>query len=180
MSKKWYGSLDARLAEGKNYLGREELRSGDDITMYYYSDQHCYYIDEVINQKEIKVKQYYVCADHSKKDLGYGGHQEWLYFKTLKEHNDYIKTVNPRTQLDYAGEPEAMTWVYRYGKWQEKLVYNKTIINNIIKRDGYCTFKARNEKEQKLLDEGKDVIRYVDLNGKISFGIRDYYYDWTF
>ena len=27
------------------------------------------------------------------------------------------------------------------------------------------------------VDEGKDIIRYKDLNGKISFGVKDYYYD---
>ena len=49
-----------------------------------------------------------------------------------------------------------------------------------MKRDGYCLFKVKNEKEQKMFDEGKDIIRYKDLNGKISFGVRDYYYDWEF
>ena len=177
-NNKWYGSVNNRIDEGKNYLGRDELKAGDDITMYYYSDRECYYIDEVISQKEIKVKRYYICADHSK-SLGCG-HQEWLYFKTLKEHHDYIKTINPRTKFNYGGEPEAVTWVKRYGKWQEKIVYNKAVVAYIVGRDGYCTFRPKNEKEQKMFDEGKDIIRYQDLNGKISFGVRDYYYDWEF
>ena len=100
--------------------------------------------------------------------------------KHLKEHHDYIKTINPRTEFNYGGEPEAMTWVKRYGKWQEKIVYNKAVVAYIVGRDGYCTFRPKNEKEQKMFDEGKDIIRYQDLNGKISFGVRDYYYDWEF
>lgn len=180
-NKKWYGSVNNRIDEGKNYLGRDELKAGDDITMYYYSDRECYYIDEVISQKEIRVKRYYICADHSK-SLGCG-HQEWLYFKTLKEYYDYIKTINLKTKFNHnydGNEPEATTWVKRYGKWQEKIIYNKAVVAYIVGRNGYCTFRPKNEKEQKMFDEGKDIIRYQDLNGKISFGVRDYYYDWSF
>lgn len=82
--KKLYGSLDNRLEEGKNYLGRE-LKKDDDITMYLYSDRNCYYITEVISQKEIKVKPYHICADFSKK--GGQGHQDWMYFKSINEIN---------------------------------------------------------------------------------------------
>lgn len=53
-------------------------------------------------------------------------------------------------------------------------------INKIIKRDGYCYLRAKNEKEEKLLAEGKKVNHYINLSGDISFGVRDYYWDWEF
>ena len=88
---KIYGSVSNRFEEGRNFTGRE-IRPGDDITMYLWSDRHCYWVVDVISQKEIKVKKYYVCADHSK-PCGMG-HQEWLYFKTQNEENEYLNSCH--------------------------------------------------------------------------------------
>ena len=162
MSKQWYGSVNNRIEEGRNYTGRE-IRVGDDVTMYLWSDRSCYYVTEVENQKRIKVKQYYVCADRSKP--GGMGHQNWLYFKTLKERDVYWEQPLS-TDDEYAQYDCEQTWVFRYNKWMLEHTYTE---------ENYCT-----EREKKSLEKNGFYKRYFDLSGKVSFGVRDYYYDWEF
>ena len=158
---KWYGSVVNRIEEGRNV---PEIKEGTDITMYYWSDRTCYYVTEVIDQKHIKVKEYEVCADHDK-ELGMG-HQEWLYFKTRRERNDYISKYYPNHYVANIEEPEAETWVFRHNKWKREVTFTE---------ENYCT-----ERELKSLREKGYYKRYYDLSGKISFGVRNYYYDWEF
>ena len=171
-----YGNLNNRIEEGRNFNNDKQIHVGDDITKYWYSDRSCYYVTEVIDQKHIKIKRYHVCADHSKElDIG---HQEWLYFKTKKEEQDYLKTIF--TDREYDEEPKEdieIELVYRYGKWKEVLTYTDLEEENMFGKplkEYYFT-----EKEIKKLEEGKPVHRYNDF-GNISFGVRNYYYDWSF
>ena len=192
---KLYGNLMNRLAEGRNYTNHE-LKVGDDITMYLWSDRKCYYITEVISQKEIKVKEYHVCADHSKP--GGMGHQDWLYFKTLKEENDYLRQYFPNREDFSIPEPEAQTWVYRYNKWQLAVprtpeYWNECVQEYLqIQRDNsedidsdkaihraQCSL-GLTDKEVAKIQSGQTVRKYHDLLGKVSFGVRDYHYDWEF
>lgn len=158
---KWYGNVINRIEEGKN---AKEIVPGMDITMYYWSDRTCYYVTEVEDQKRIKVREYHVCADHSQP--GGRGHQDWMYFKTRDEMNKYLKEFFPDTETDHVEEPEAETWVFRYGKWKREVTYTE---------DNYC-----DEKELKSLQKKGYFKRYFDLSGRISFGVRNYYYDWEF
>ena len=179
---KLYGSLTNRLEEGRNFTGRE-LREGDDITMYYYSDCTCYFITKLISQKEIQVQKYHVCADFSKE--GGMGHQNWLYFKTRKEHNTYLNSVH----TDHKWEENPIedtpdTWVLRYGTWQEKINYTYNSFKTIAERSGF-KFEPYfqhffTEKEREKLLNGGTVAKYNKLPGKVSFGVRNYYYDWSF
>jgi len=143
---KWYGSVENRLMENRNLDA--ELKEGMDITEYLWSDRICYYITKVNSQKDIMVKRYYVCADHEKE--GGMGHQNWLYFKTQKEENEYLKKYFPDHQYNDTEEKDEENWVYRYNHWYIKSVNEYT---------------------------GK--INYYRKNG-ISFGVRNYYYDWEF
>ena len=168
---RWYGSVNNRIREGKNYLQRE-LKVGDDITMYLWSDRLCFYITDVVNQKHIKVQRYQVCADHSK-ESGIG-HQDWLYFKTTKEYNEYINSrsiLKDKLPTDVK-EPEPENWVFRYGKWKEMITLNI--------KDTPKVYMNMTDKQKKDFEEGKDVHIYKDLLGSISFGVREYYYDWSF
>lgn len=198
--KRWYGSINNRIDEGKNYTGRE-IKVGDDITMYYWSDRHCYYITKVVDQKHIFVKEYQVCADHSK--AGGMGHQEWLYFKTKREKAQYLNSCHlkdmngkeyPPEDLDMIIEDEPEEWVFRYGKWKAVSRYNR-------KRWEHCLELSRKDHKADadpehikglaryylgLDDEafakvmnGEEVVKYHPLQ-PISFGVREYYYDWEF
>lgn len=151
-----YGNLINRLQENRNHLKDGIIKEGDDITLYMWSDRTCYYVDKVIDQKHIIVKPYHVCADHSKP--GGQGHQDWLYFKTLKEQNKYLNDqhimYNGKEQHweENPVESKGEEWVFRYGKWYK--VIGKS-------------------------NEGNGKPTYTKV-GNISFGVRDYYYDWEF
>ena len=159
---RWYGNVINRLQEGRKV---PEITEGMDITMYHWSDRTCYWVEKVDNQKRIYVKRYYVCADHDK--TGGMGHQDWMYFKTQKEMSEYLRKYFPNDFKDEdTKEPDAEVWVYRYNKWKQEVTFTE---------DNYC-----DEKELKSLKEKGYYKRYFDLSGKISFGVRDYYYDWEF
>lgn len=148
-----YGSLNNRMDEGRNLLGRP-IRAGDDITMYFWSDRHCYYVSEVIDQRHIMVLPYHVVADHDK--AGGMGHQNWLYFKSVNERNRYLNRFLKEGDRPYRTDlPEAKPdeWVFRWGQWRR-----------VVRR----------------LVDGKEVKGTAKLSGKVSFGVRDYYYDWEF
>ena len=203
MSKKWYGSLNNRLEEGCYYNGTfNNLQEGTDITMYYYSDTHPYYITKVVNQKNIFVKEYKVCADQHKP--GGMGHQNWLLFKDEKEEQEYInKAVKEGLLPNYMYKDlndieisEPREWVYRYNKWQEVDRIDLASWNNLVERVKEDIIDPENnpdkvkmlaqfysnltDKELEKILSGKTVNKYTDLNGKVSFGIAQYYYDWSF
>lgn len=165
MGKVWYGNLSNRLEEGKNYTGRE-IKVGDDVTMYHWSDRTCYYVTGVVDQKHITVRRYYTCADKSKP--GGMGHQNWVYFKSLREMHNYLGLA-PISEEKYEDADREEAWTFRYGKWmREHTVTEMKYPEAFSKRErdafakhGFCKY-------------------YTDLSGKVSFGVKEYYYDWEF
>ena len=190
-----YGSLNNRVDEGHNFLGRP-LRAGDDITMYLWSDRRCFYVSEVIDERHIKVLPYYVCADQSK--AGGMGHQNWLYFKSVNEQNRYLNGFigegNSKYRTDFP-EPEPDEWVFRQGKWRLLLRFDKAKLERAIRLAQEASYtvpppdalariyfdghKLTDREYQRVLD-GKEVRKTHRLSGNVSFGVRDYYYDWEF
>lgn len=55
MSNKWYGSLQNRIEEGKQYC--EEIKVGTGVTEYLWSDRHPYEVIEVTDQKHVKIRR---------------------------------------------------------------------------------------------------------------------------
>lgn len=166
---KVYGNLINRVEEGKNYSSDNLIHVGDDITMYHWSDRTCYYVTEVIDQKHIKVRQWNVCADQEKRKGP--GHQDWLYFKTHKELVDYLSKYFDDYSYNGYEYPEE-EWVYRYNRWKRKFIITP---EDYKRRPGL--YQGRQAEK---LKQGISVPDYSDLSGKISFGKRDYYYDWEF
>ena len=166
MSRTWYGSVQNRIEEGHNFTGRE-IRPGDDGTMYMWSDRHPFWVESVEDQKRIKVREYYHCADHSKP--GGMGHQDWLLFKTWDEWNAYGAKYFPQYHNagEHRDEPEAQTWVFRYGKWMREI---------IVTDPRFCD----TERERKAYEKNGFFKHYAPLSGKVSFGVAEYYYDWEF
>jgi len=159
MAKKWYGNIGNRIEEGHNYT-KEPLKEGVDVTMYYWSDRTCYYITKVVDQKHIFVHRYEVCADHSKP--GGMGHQDWLYFKTIKEERQYINDCIDKglikglekEDIDSIKENSDEEWVFRYNHWCQ--VFRKDMLGNTLEKPNYYKLQP------------------------VSFGVRNYYYDWEF
>jgi len=185
MSKRWYGSIDNRIEEGHNYEPDKTIKEGTNITTYYWSDRHCKYVTRVIDQKHIFVKDWQVCADHSKP--GGMGHQDWLYFKTRKEENEYLNSCHLKdldgkeyTYEENPVESSEEEWVFRYGHWNRVIRFTKADVEEIKKRDGWCRLYPKTEKEKEAFEAGKEVVQYSRISEGISFGVREYYYDWSF
>lgn len=181
---KLYGSLNNRFDENKNFTGRE-IRVGDDITMYLWSDRHPYFVTKVIDQEHIYVHKYHVCADHSKE--GGRGHQNWLYFKTLKEHNQYInslhlKDLNGKEYEPYnenPKEPKDIEIKFVRGKWREVHRYTREGYDKALADGNPMYGYTLTPKQRERMMAGKEVLKYSEF-GNISFGVRSYYYDWEF
>lgn len=164
---KVYGNVINRLMENQPEM--PEIKVGMDITMYYWSDRKCWYVTDVIDQKRIKVAQYEVIADHDK--AGGMGHQDWLYFKTPKEASDYLK-AHGFDGYNSDRAPREDTWVYRYNKWMKEVIYTP---DEVLSNKRCFT-----DKQIANAEKGKPVKGYFNLDGKIRFGVRNYYYDWEF
>lgn len=179
---KWYGSINNRIEENRNYELDRKIKVGTDITTYYWSDRHCKYVTKVIDQKHIFVRDWEVCADHSKP--GGMGHQDWLYFKTRKEMNQYLNEVyKDDDHMHYdedPKEPKEEEWAYRYGHWNRVIRFDKALVEEIKKRDGWCRLAPKTDKERLAYDEGKEIVHYQRISEGISFGVRDYYFDWEY
>lgn len=188
---KLYGNLTNRLEENKNYT-RRDIQVGDDITMYYWSDRHCYYVTNVIDQKHIFVKEYEVVADRSKP--GGMGHQNWMYFKTRKECNDYLRSFGLEAE-ENPSESSEQEWCFRYGHWNTVSRYNMDTYKKAlekakkdcshpedemsVQRVARFYFRVTDEELEKVLS-GKEIVKYNRIQEGISFGVKDYYYDWSF
>ena len=171
---KYYGNFTNRLEEGKNYLGRE-IQVGDDITSCLYSDRECYYITKVIDQQHIFVKKYLVCAN---RDKGTGiGHQDWVYFKTYKEEVDYLISKGIERTYIKEFEPKEEEWKVYRRKWCKVTRWELEEIKN--KSNRFTMIPNLTANEYTKLENGKEVVKYTPINN-ISFGVRDYYYDWEF
>ena len=175
MGKKVYGNLINRFDEGKNFNKDKQIYIGNDITMYWYSDRTCYYVTDVINQKHIKVKRYWICAD---RDLPGGmGHQNWKYFKSRNEENEYLKQYGLGEDTTYP-EEESEDWYFRNNKWKRGHTYTLDKINSM--KGDFFNWSIFTEKEYAKIQSGGEVTKYFTLEAPISFGVRDYHYDWEF
>lgn len=186
MGRKWYGSIGNRIEEGCNYEPDKKIKEGTDITVYCWSDRQCKYVTKVIDQKHIFVKDYYVCADRSKPD-GIG-HQNWRYFKTAREEAEYLNScrIKDHNGKEIHGEQEDATespeeeWAFRYGHWNRVTRFDKALAERIEERSGLRGFCPKTKKEKEVFEAGKEVVRYDRIQEGISFGVRDYHYDWDF
>lgn len=179
---KLYGSVSNRFEEGKNYNKDRLIHENDDITMYYWSDRTCYFVHKVIDQKNIVVGRYYVCADHDKK--GGMGHQDWLYFKTLNEMDTYLSKYFKDHSISEKKDYDLEHWAFKNNKWKRVETYDLDSVKELCKKRGfnfenYLDYLFTPTQKEKILN-GKVVNKYSNLSGNVSFGVRDYYYDWEF
>lgn len=176
MAKKWYGSVHNRIEENKNYNKDNQIHVGDDVTKYYWSDRKCYYVTKVINQEHIFISEYYVCADRELQ--GGMGHQNWVYFKTSKEYNEYLAKYGLSLVKEREKEPQ-YELMLKNGVWKEANRYNWDWISKKEKWQQNMILSYLTPKQQEKVKSGKEVVKYSDF-GNISFGVKDYYYDWEF
>ena len=185
---KWYENIIKILEENNNYNKDALIHENDDITMYHWSDRTCYFITKVVDQKHIFVKRYEVVADQEK--AGGMGHQNWLYFKTVKEKNDYLKKYFPdHSYGDLENSEEE--WVYRYHGWYEVRRFNlntwerclanaaKDVKPGVNPENLARFYFGLGDEDFAKVQSGKEVVKYNKLQ-PVSFGVKDYFFDWEF
>ena len=195
MGRKWYGSINNRIEEGHNYESGKTIKVGTDITTYFWSDRQCKYVTKVVDQKHIFVKDYYVIADRASGSHG----DRWKYFKSLREQEAYLNDwyrSHPEEAAEYeraVGRPYEYAdldeieessheeeWAFRYGHWNRVIRFGKALAEKTEERSGRRGFFPKTEKEKEAFEAGKEVVRYDRIQEGISFGVRDFRYDWEF
>ena len=83
MSRNWYGSIDNRLEEGRQFC--ENIEIGTGVTEYMYSDRRAYEVVAVKDQKHVTIREY----DHKLKGEAYSN--EWELVSN--ENNPCIELV---------------------------------------------------------------------------------------
>ena len=155
---RWYGSVINRIEENRDRVA--EIKVGTPMTEYFWSDRNAYEVVEVTDQKHIKVRQYDVKPTKGSLPMS----NEW----------DYIS--NP----DNPVKP-----MVRRGKWWfydnsfETADVLKYLENATDMEKWSMEFKlAQNGLTKEDLQNRKVIHRYSKAN--VSFGVRDYYYDYEF
>jgi len=157
MSRTLYGSLNNRLEENRQFV--KEIKVGDGVTEYLWSDRHAFEVIEVTDQKHIKIREY----DHKLKGGAYS--------------NDWELISNE--------ENPAITLVKRGKYWYTEVIATREDIEEAY-ADGEFT-KEKLNIQLWLCHNGfdKDVIMEKGIQKKyyrknISIGVADYYYDYSF
>lgn len=83
MSRVWYGSINNRLEENKQFCKTIEVGTG--VTEYYYTDRKAYEVVEVKDQKHITIREY----DHEATGEGFTNKWELI----SNENNRTIELV---------------------------------------------------------------------------------------
>ena len=160
---KWYGSLQNRLFENKDFTNGQ-IEVGTGMTKYLYSDRHPYEVVKVENQTHVWVRK----LDHELVGGAYSN--QW---KLTSNENNAVEELKLRN-----------------GVWYKVCYYNKEQMMEMAKKDSswktpesayeyYRLMSNLTPKQMAKLDAGETVKAYKKF-GNISFGVAEYYYDYEF
>ena len=154
MSRVWYGSLNNRLEENRQFC--DEIKVGTGVTEYSYSDRHAYEVVAVKDQKHISIREY----DHKKKsDIPFSN--DW---ELVSNESNHVVDLVKRGKYWYTAvsiTPEEAKEIYEGDDIEAKL------------------WACRNNFDlQSIIESGKTQTRYHRRN--VSVGVADYYYDYEF
>lgn len=153
MSRTWYGSLNNRVEENRQFC--ETIEVGTGMTEYSWSDRHAYEVVEVKDQKHVKVREY----DH--KPIGEPMSNKW----ELVSNED-----NPTTSL-----------VKRGDYWYSVSIITPEEAKEILEGndiDAKLWACHNNFDLPEIIAKGKVKKSYHRWN--VSFGVASYYYDYEF
>lgn len=150
MSRKWYGSIDNRINEGRMFC--EEITVGTGMTEYSWSDSDAYEVIEVTDQKHIKVREY----DH--KHIGEPMTNSWELISN---------PANPEREMVKRGD----VWYWSTTITAEDIADIDNDIDYKIRLviNGFDIDKIRQRGKQTKLNKAN-----------VSFGVAEYYYDYSF
>lgn len=100
MASKWYGNINNRLEEGRQWV--DEITVGTGVTEYHYSDRTALEVIEVRDQKHIVVREY----DHKLKGEAYSNDWELISNPNnpsylLTKRGNYWYWTNTVTAAEY-------------------------------------------------------------------------------
>lgn len=150
---KWYGSINNRLEENRQFC--KEIAVGTGCTEYLWSDREAYEVIAVRDQKHVTIRRY----DH--KHIGEAGFDN--NWELISNEN------NPTYDL-----------VKRGKYWYSEIVATADMLDckDDEEKLRVGLFLAYNNIDAEELKQRGKVKRYNKMN--ISFGVADYYYDYSF
>lgn len=162
---KFYGNLNNRFDEGKQFV--KEIKVGNGVTEYGYSDRHAYEVVEVQDQKHISIRQMKAVR------------VDELY---ESDSQDYKYESNPDGRI--------IKLAKRGNVWYSVREFSKQTFTNAAKewKNNFTTFDAAyayvkfmahlTTKQYQKIEDGETVKKYNKMN--ISIGVMDEYYDYSF
>ena len=156
MARKWYGSVNNRINENRQFCDKIEVGTG--MTEYLWSDSHAYEVTRVKDQKHVWVREYDV------KHVGEPYTNNWELIS------------NPENPEEYMTK--------RGNYWYRTVVITADDVKEIEARtneaervQGLLWLCHNDVNKEDVLAKGK-VTKYHREN--VSFGVADYYYDYEF
>ena len=159
---KWYGSLQNRLEENRQIVN--EIKVGDGVTEYYYSDREPWEVIAVKDQKHITIRM----LDTKRIDNN-GGFSECQEYEYISNPENYSRNIVKRGKYWYS---TTTCTLEEFNEIQES-AKKETLTNAEI---DLIVWAAQFDKE-KLEKNGKQT-RYYKLD--ISIGKAEKYYDPSF
>ena len=154
MSRKWYGSFNNRLEEGRQFV--DEITVGTGVTEYFYSDRKAYEVVAVQDQKHITIRK----LDH--KLVGEAYSNDW---ELISNEN------NPTIDLVKRGNG----WYVQNTVTKEMLETKKETAEDEFY---FSLWLCHNGFDRGVIMEKGKQTKYRKMN--ISIGVADYYYDYAF
>lgn len=124
MRRVWYGSLNNRLEENKQFCDVIEVGTG--VTEYFYSDRKAYEVVDVKDQKHVSIREY----DHRAKGEGFTNDWELIsnennpVIELVKRGNGWYKAVTATTEDVESEDIYARLWLCQNGFDVEKIRKN--------------------------------------------------------
>ena len=156
MGKRWYGSVNNRIEENRQFC--DEIKVGTGVTEYFYSDREAYEVIAVEDQKHVTIRLY----DH--KNVGGAYSNNWELISNEK---------NPTVDLVKRGKYWYSVSVCTPETAKEFLAKGKDLeLENVM-----WVFHNGFDLEE-IANSGKTKKKYHRMN--VSFGVANYYYDYEF
>lgn len=159
MAKRWYGSLQNRLEENRQFV--DEIKVGMGATEYYYTDREPYEVIAVKDQKHITVRKL------DAKRIDSNGMSDCQEYEYVSNENNY--TVDLVKRGDY--------WYIATTITAEELEDIMAKRDNYTDVDIQAIMWASQFDHDKVREKGKQT-KYHKMN--ISIGRAEKYYDYSF
>lgn len=161
MTRRFYGNLNNRLEEGRQFCDKIEVGTG--VTEYYYSDRRAFEVIAVKDQKHVTIREY----DH--KHVGDGSID-----------NNWELISNP-DNAEYDLTKRGDVWYYTNTITREE--YDKTLASRIENDpvNGEALLNLNLVLAGFDLDKIKEKGKQTKFRkANVSFGVASYYYDYEF